>query len=122
MEQPPASTAHELSEYLTRQLQAILNLDSAQLQIITALPTKPAPARIYYFDKIIAPWITQVGAWIYKIVSAGAFVVGQNYTITVSGTTNFVLIGSANNNVGTTFTATGAGAGTGKAFTWSKMG
>jgi hypothetical protein len=50
-----------------------------------------------------------------KQTSAGSFVVGTQYKILTAGTTNFTLIGAANNNVGTTFTATGAGSGTGKA-------
>jgi hypothetical protein len=47
--------------------------------------------------------------------TAGSFVVGVSYTITVTGTTNFTLIGAANSNVGTVFTATGVGVGTGEA-------
>lgn len=50
-------------------------------------------------------------------VTAGSFVVGVSYTILVPGTTDFTLIGAANNNVGTVFTATGVGAGTGTATT-----
>lgn len=50
-------------------------------------------------------------------VTAGSFVVGIEYTILSPGTTNFTLIGAANNNVGTVFTATGAGTGTGTATT-----
>jgi hypothetical protein len=42
--------------------------------------------------------------------TAGSFVVGETYTITVAGTTDFTLIGAANNLVGTTFIALGAGA------------
>lgn len=49
-------------------------------------------------------------------VAAGAFVVGQTYTIATLGTTNFTLIGSAFNIVGWMFVATGAGAGTGTAY------
>lgn len=48
-------------------------------------------------------------------VAAGNFVTGTNYTITLVGTTNFMLIGAANNNLGTVFTATGPGSGTGYA-------
>lgn len=50
------------------------------------------------------------------VVTAGAFVVGQVYTIKTSGTTNFTLIGAANSNAGTQFTATGVGSGTGDAY------
>ena len=48
-------------------------------------------------------------------VSAGAFTVGRPYQITVPGTTDFTLIGAANNNAGTIFDATGVGTGSGTA-------
>ena len=48
-------------------------------------------------------------------VSAGSFVLGIRYRIRTLGTTNFLLIGSLSNTVGTIFTATGAGTGTGTA-------
>lgn len=47
------------------------------------------------------------------IIVAGALVVGTTYKIVTVGTTNFTLVGAAANVVGTTFVATGAGAGTG---------
>ena len=47
-------------------------------------------------------------------VLAGAFVVGVRYQITVSST-NFTSIGSASNSVGTSFVATAAGSGAGRA-------
>lgn len=50
-----------------------------------------------------------------KVVAAGSFRVGEAYKIVSVGTTDFTTIGSANNNVGTTFTATGVGSGTGTA-------
>ena len=43
-------------------------------------------------------------------------VTGSVYTIADSGTTTWTTAGAANNNVGTTFTATGTAAGTGTAF------
>ena len=46
-------------------------------------------------------------------ITAGSFVSGLTYKITSSGTTNFP--GAADNNVGTVFTATAAGSGTGTA-------
>lgn len=49
------------------------------------------------------------------IVSAGSFVTGYVYIIVSAGNTDFTAIGSANNTVGTQFTATGAGSGTGTA-------
>ena len=48
-------------------------------------------------------------------VAAGSFTIGNQYTITFAGTTNFTLIGAADSNVGTKFFATGAGTGTGTA-------
>lgn len=47
------------------------------------------------------------------IVVAGAFVVGTTYKIVSVGTTDFTLVGATANVVGTTFVATGVGAGTG---------
>jgi hypothetical protein len=47
--------------------------------------------------------------------TAGSFVVGQSYIIKSVGSTDFTLVGAADNNVGTEFVATGVGAGTGKA-------
>jgi hypothetical protein len=51
-----------------------------------------------------------------NIVSAGAFVVGNTYMIATVGSTNFTAIGALNNVVGTVFIATGAGSGTGNAY------
>ena len=48
-------------------------------------------------------------------VAAGNFVVGETYTIVSAGTTDFISIGSANNVVGTIFTATDTGRGSGTA-------
>lgn len=48
-------------------------------------------------------------------VTAGSFSVGVSYIITGTGTTDFTLIGAAVNTVGTVFTVTGAGTGTGTA-------
>lgn len=50
-------------------------------------------------------------------VDAGDFIVDETYTIETVGTTDFTLIGAANNDVGTVFVATGAGTGTGTATT-----
>ena len=49
------------------------------------------------------------------VKTAGAFVVGDEYTITEAGNTNFTLVGAADNVPGTVFTATGVGSGTGTA-------
>lgn len=48
-------------------------------------------------------------------VLAGFFVIGQRYTITTPGNTVWTSIGSPSSVAGTTFFATGAGAGTGQA-------
>jgi len=40
------------------------------------------------------------------LITAGSFVVGQRYEIDTPGTTDFTLIGAANSNAGTLFTAT----------------
>ena len=60
----------------------------------------------------LAP-IQQTGA----TVNAGSFVIGNQYSIlsTGAGSTDFTLIGAANNTIGTIFTATGVGAGSGNA-------
>jgi len=48
-------------------------------------------------------------------VTAGSFVVGRSYTITVPGDTDFTLIGADDSLAGTEFVATGVGSGTGTA-------
>lgn len=48
-----------------------------------------------------------------NIVLAGSFLTNTVYTIASIGTTNFTLIGAASNTVGSSFTATGPGTGTG---------
>ena len=50
-------------------------------------------------------------------VSAGSFVVGTLYTILSVGSTDFTLVGAPNNVVGSSFYATGVGAGSGTAVT-----
>ena len=52
-------------------------------------------------------------AWTQQTHTAGNLSIGIEYTIATVGTTDFTLIGAANNNVGTVFTATNIGAGTG---------
>jgi hypothetical protein len=53
--------------------------------------------------------------WSNEQVAAGSFTVGKTYTILYVGTTNFTLIGASSNTIGTVFTATGVGSGTGTA-------
>lgn len=54
--------------------------------------------------------------------TAGSFIIGATYVIVTKGTTSFTAIGAANNNVGTTFVATGVGSGTGTASAGSLTG
>ena len=56
-----------------------------------------------------------VGKDMNPTITAGSFISGDSYTIVTVGTTDFTAIGSADNNVGTTFTATDVGSGTGTA-------
>ena len=49
-------------------------------------------------------------------ITAGNFVVGQQYVIATQGNTNFTQAGAANNNIGTYFIATTTGSGTGTAW------
>lgn len=51
----------------------------------------------------------------YVDTNAGSFVTSDIYVIATTGTTDFTLIGAANSNPGTVFTATGAGSGSGTA-------
>jgi hypothetical protein len=55
-------------------------------------------------------------------VLAGSFVIGVVYRIVGVGTTNFTIIGAASNTVGTIFTATGAGTGSGFAEVYGAVG
>jgi hypothetical protein len=54
-------------------------------------------------------------------VTAGAFVVGTSYEIVTAGTTDYTLVGAASSAVGTVFTATGIGSGTGTAVVATEM-
>jgi len=51
-------------------------------------------------------------------VAAGSFVTGTQYVIQTVGTTDFTAIGASSNTIGVIFTATGAGSGTGDAYTY----
>ena len=58
-----------------------------------------------------------IGGWSIGVpeVTAGFFIIGEEYKIVTPGNTSFTSIGAANNNVNTVFTATGVGSGTGTA-------
>lgn len=51
-----------------------------------------------------------------KTISAGSFIVGEEYKIASIGTTNFTTIGASANTVGLHFTASSAGTGSGSAY------
>lgn len=55
-------------------------------------------------------------------IAATAMQIDEFYTIVTVGTTDFTLVGAADNNLGTTFKATGAGTGTGRVITGSPHG
>lgn len=108
---------------------------SAQVNVITA--GSLVANVVYQIQSIGSTDFTLVGASINKVgqifyatgpgtgtgtvseynmlVSAGRFVTGVNYQIQSVGTTDFTLIGASSNAVGTVFTATGSGTGTGLA-------
>jgi hypothetical protein len=71
-----------------------------------------------YTSTIDKPYIV---SGVHQTTTAGSFIVGDFYKITTvndeegGANTDFTLIGSADNVVGTTFTATGVGIGTGTA-------
>jgi hypothetical protein len=79
---------------------------------VKALATAPYPTAARELG-IPAPATPLTLAVLVVTTTAGAFVVGKVYLIASVGTTNFTLVGSANNTVGTSFTATGVGSGTG---------
>ena len=58
-------------------------------------------------------WSTTSG---YTVVNATSMVNGTTYTIYTRGTTDFTSVGAASNMIGTIFTATGAGTGTGTVY------
>ena len=71
-----------------------------------------------YGDNILGTIQADVEYYVYEvnpIITAGNFVVGNQYTITTVGTTDFTSIGAGSNAIGVTFTATGIGSGTGTA-------
>ena len=56
---------------------------------------------------------TQDGFVYNQTFKAGSFIVGNTYTITYVGSTDFTAIGALANTIGSSFVATGAGTGTG---------
>jgi hypothetical protein len=69
-------------------------------------------------EDILGGILADVKYYVYEVqptITAGSFIVGNQYTIVTLGSTNFVSIGASSNTVGVTFTATGIGSGTGTA-------
>ncbi len=75
--------------------------------LVVEFPTNPTPGDVFSVTSIV---ITQT-------VNAGSFVVGESYTITSLGNTDWMSIGAQYSGLGQTFVATGAGSGTGTAST-----
>lgn len=76
-------------------------------QTVTTAPSKKP---VNWFDQIQI--LMSTGA---TRTAAAGFTVGQSYTISVVGTTDFTLIGAKFNTVGESFVATGTGSGSGSA-------
>jgi hypothetical protein len=90
---------------------------SARNLIVSNL-TVPASETVFFSDERIildggdSVWISATAG---ATDSAGTFVVGRLYVIESAGDTDFTLVGAANSTVGTIFTATGVGTGSGTA-------
>ncbi len=105
----------------------IIGVPNAALAFTAVTGSTPVPARyvavgtsrgylyVVNTDTNVVTDITPAAPGGPATTNAGSFVVGRPYRITSSGTTNFTLIGAADSNVGTTFTATGVGSGSGTA-------
>lgn len=117
----PSSISPKVYVYVIND--STISTDLIQLQTLNSLGGS------YKFGSSLS--VSEDGLWLYVGASdinrvyvyrkqylplvAGEFVVGQVYTITSLGTTNFTSIGAIQNKVGITFVATGVGSGTGKA-------
>jgi hypothetical protein len=89
----------------------VVSLDGLKMTVRSVFPLNKIPDidNLYY----LTGWPRMCSV---KKMTAGTFVTGKDYAIEFAGTTDFTLIGSADNVVGTTFTCTGAGSGTGVAW------
>ena len=67
---------------------------------------------------IYGPGRSYPDTFTYDLIQATQLVNGTQYKIATAYTTDFTLIGAANNNSGTIFTATGPGIGEGNAYVW----
>ncbi len=75
--------------------------------LVVEFPTNPTPGDVFTVTSIV---ITQT-------VNAGSLVVGETYTVSSVGDTNWMSVGAQWNGVGAAFVATGTGSGTGTATT-----
>jgi len=72
-------------------------------------------------DTNVAAFFMQYQFGLMPVIGAAEMVAGTNYQISVVGTTNFTLYGAASNTVGTFFTATSAGTGSGQVYDYSTL-
>lgn len=84
------------------------------LQTLTFICDFPE-TELWYADNTTDTPVTKYTEPIYLPIQAGNFVVGTEYKIYSVGNTDFTKCGSTDNNIGTVFTATSQGAGTGEA-------
>lgn len=92
-----------LKSYIIRANEVLARYPISEMRSFTLLNSEePTPSSMTYIDD--------------EIVLAGAFLIGNTYTINSVGTTNFIAIGATDNTIGVVFVATGVGTGTGTAF------
>jgi hypothetical protein len=78
---------------------------------------------IYFIinDANVSAFFMQYQFGLMPVTGAVEMVAGTNYQISVVGTTNFTAYGAASNTVGTFFTATSVGTGTGQVYDYSTL-
>ena len=128
LSQPSNQTTTSLSGVSTLKLDLLYPTDPGTTGVITSTAT-PSTITLSTSTNIsvgnpITFGGTTFGGVSGTTVAAGAFVIGQSYTIVSFGTdttttavTDFTAIGAAQNAIGTIFKATAAGAGSGTALT-----
>ena len=132
---PDTVAAHQHYNLLTsdnhRHLPAVFDSGSVTAATYYYTDTHPSFGNGLTDGRSIHPWwVTNTFEWLTddcsdttSTVTAGAFVIGNKYTILTindggdpaGANTDFTAIGAANNDIGTTFIATGVGTGTGTA-------
>jgi hypothetical protein len=94
--------------------QAIGPLNFTRASLITA--GSFIVGQSYLINSLGTTDFTTIGA---QSIPAGSFVIGQTYIINSVETTDFTSIGAQSDTIGTTFTATGPGTGTGTALNYA---